>query len=408
MKSRPQGSRYSGFHRIGLGERRRWLAEWLGEPEDELAAGLDGGGLDLSLADRLSENVVGIYSLPFSVATNFLVNGTDVLVPMVCEEPSVVAAASNAARIARAGGGFIVESTEPLMACQIMLECDEPRGVLERILQRKDELIELANSTDPVLVRAGGGAVSLEGREISPPGERPMLVLHLLVDVRDAMGANALNGMGEKIAPEIERIAEAEVRMVILTNRLDHRLTRARVSVPIDALAFSGYSGRRVAEGIVTAWRFARHDPYRAATHNKGILNGIGAVALATANDWRAMEAAAHAHACKSGRYLPLSEWRMDEGGELLEGELEVPLALGTVGGATSVHPQARLALRIARCSSSAELCGIAAACGLANNMAALRALSTEGIQRGHMRLHRRAVAAAGAKKAGGSSRVSV
>lgn len=394
MSEKPT-SRIPGFHKLSVAQRRRLLADWLGCDPAELDGLLDGGGLRLPVAERLSENVVGRYALPFSVAANFLVNGQDALIAMVCEEPSVVAAASNAARLARAGGGFQVEVGKPLMTCQLQLSCAAPEQARQRIEDERRHLLELANRVDPALVSAGGGAVDLQVRSLeAEAGAGSMLVLHLQVDVRDAMGANAVNSMGEALAGEVERISGGRVGLVILTNRLDHRLAEARVSIPAAALAFGDYSGERVRDGIVSASRFAESDPYRAATHNKGILNGVGAVALATGNDWRALEAAAHAHAACAGRYRPLATWRSDGQGRLT-GVLRLPLPLGCLGGATSAHPGARLALRIMKCSTARQLAALAAACGLASNLAALRALSTEGIQRGHMRLHRRALAAA-------------
>jgi len=388
-------SRVPGFHNLTVEQRRRLLAAWLESDEAEVAGLLDSGGLRLEVADRLSENVLGRYSLPFSVASNFQVNGEDVFIPMVCEEPSVVAAASNAARLARAGGGFRVEVGDSLMTCQLQLFCSDCRQARSRLENERQRLLEIANRVDPTLVSLGGGAVDLQVRHLQAEEGEAFLVLHLLVDVLDAMGANAVNSMGEALAPEIERVSGGRVGLVILTNRLDHRQAEARVNIPAAALAFGDYSGERVRDGIVAASRFAEADPYRAATHNKGILNGVGALALATGNDWRALEAAAHAHAARDGRYRPLATWRTDRQGRLA-GVLRLPLPLGCVGGATGAHPTARLALRIMKCSTARRLAALAAACGLASNLAALRALSTEGIQRGHMRLHRRALAAAG------------
>ncbi|MCK4472970.1 MAG: hydroxymethylglutaryl-CoA reductase, degradative, partial [Anaerolineae bacterium] len=349
-------------------------------------------------ADQMIENVVGLHSLPLGIAVNFVVNGRDVLVPMVIEEPSVVAGASFAAKLARAGGGFQAITTAPEMIGQLqVLDVADPHSARFDLLAARDELLALANETDPVIVGLGGGAQGLEVRIFEQTPAGPMLVVHLIFDCRDAMGANAVNTACEALAPRIEQITGGRVGLRILSNLADHRLARARCTVPVEALAFGDFSGERVAQGIVEAWAFAAADPYRAATHNKGIMNGVDAVVIATGNDWRAVEAGAHAYAAHSGRYTSLSTWARDAEGNLA-GTLEMPLAVGIVGGATRVHPTAQVALKILGVQTAQELAEIIASVGLAQNLAALRALATEGIQRGHMRLHARQVAiAAGA-----------
>lgn len=392
-----KNSRLSGFYRLTVQERRALLAEQSGL-DIHRAEEAFGAGLSLHAADHMIENVVGTFSLPVGVALNFLVNGREVHVPMAIEEPSVVAGASFMAKLAREGGGFQSQSSPPEMIGQLqLLDIGNSETARQEILIHKDELLDEANRIDPVLQKAGGGARDLEVRSIDSSPIGPFLAVHLIYDVRDAMGANAVNTACERLAPLIERITGGRVHLRILSNLADRRLTRSRCRVPLRALAFGDYSGEAVRDGIIEAWAFAAADPYRAATHNKGIMNGVDAVVIATGNDWRAIEAGAHAYAARGGRYTSLSTWGKNDQGDLV-GELEMPMAVGTVGGATRVHPGAQGALALMDVKSASELGGIIVAVGLAQNMAALRALATEGIQRGHMSLHARQVAiAAGA-----------
>jgi len=392
-------SRVSGFYNWTLQERLEWVARWADLLDEEVAVLKSAPGLTLDQADRMIENVVGLHGLPLGIALNFQVNGRDVLVPMVIEEPSVVAGASFAAKLARSGGGFRAESTPPEMIGQIqvldLLDLEAARAAVEAARER---ILAHADKVDPVIRRLGGGAQDLEVRALPDTPAGPMLVLHLIYDCRDAMGANAVNTACEALAPLIEEITGGRVGLRILSNLADRRLARAECTVPADALAFGDFPGERVVRGIVEAWGFAAADPYRAATHNKGILNGVDAVAIATGQDWRAIEAGAHAYAARSGRYTSLSTWEQDGDGNLV-GRLEMPLAVGTVGGATRSHPTAQVALKVLGVRTARELAEVMAAVGLAQNLAAIRALATEGIQRGHMTLHARQVAiAAGAQ----------
>ncbi len=356
------------------------------------AALLQGGALAMERANGMIENVVGTFELPLGIATNFQVNGRDYLVPMAVEEPSVVAAASYMARIARGAGGFQAQADRPLMRAQIQaVGVADPHGARQRILQSRDTLITLANSRDHVLINLGGGCVDIEVHVFENTPVGAMVVTHIIVDVRDAMGANTVNTMAELLAPEVEKLTGAKVRLRILSNLADLRLVRARVELPFAALDAGDLDGSDVAQGIVEACALAIIDPYRAATHNKGIMNGIDPVVVATGNDWRAIEAGAHAYAARSGRYSSLTRWEVS--GETLVGSIELPMALGLVGGATKTHPAAQAALRLMQVATANELAEVTAAVGLAQNMAALRALATEGIQRGHMGLHARNIA---------------
>jgi hydroxymethylglutaryl-CoA reductase len=360
------------------------------------------GGIDalpVELANGMIENVIGKFEIPLGVATNFTVNGRDYLVPMAVEEPSVVAAASYMAKIARGCGGFSSSSTRPIMRAQVqILGLADPHGARMRILEAADALIALANSRDKVLIGLGGGCTEIEVHIFDDTPIGPMVVLHLLVDVRDAMGANTVNTMAEMVAPKVEEITGGNVRLRILSNLADKRLVRARVSITPAALSTETLDGAEVARGITEACALAIVDPYRATTHNKGIMNGIDPVVIATGNDWRAVEAGAHAWAARSGRYTSLSRWEVASSGNLI-GTLELPMALGIVGGATKTHPAAQAALRLMGVTSATKLAEVTVAVGLAQNMAALRALSTEGIQKGHMALHARNIAiTAGAK----------
>ncbi len=391
-------SRLPGFYNRTPEERLRLIAEEAQLTTEEQAILGGALGLELEQAAHMIENVVGRHALPLGIATNFVVNGREVLVPMVIEEPSVVAGLSFAAKLAREGGGFRAESDPPRMIGQIqLLDVPSLTETRERILAAKASLLELANARDPVLVRLGGGAQDLQVRLLDETTVGPMLVVHLVHDVRDAMGANAVNTACEGIAPELERLSGGRVGLRILSNLADQRLARARCRVPATSLAMEGLSPAEAVQRILEAQAFAEADPYRATTHNKGIMNGIDAVVLATGNDWRAIEAGAHAYAARSGRYTSLSTWRRDGQGHLV-GTLELPLALGIVGGATRVHPTARVALKILGIETARALAEVVVSVGLAQNFAALRALATEGIQRGHMGLHARQIAiAAGA-----------
>ncbi|MDX3975390.1 hydroxymethylglutaryl-CoA reductase, degradative [Shinella sp.] len=350
-------------------------------------------GLPLALANGMIENVIGTFELPIGIATNFTVNDRDYLVPMAVEEPSVVAAASYMARIARKCGGFQTSSTGPIMRAQVqVLEVPDPYGARARVLREREAIMAAANARDKALISLGGGCRDIEVHVFEETLVGPMIAVHLLVDVRDAMGANTVNTMAETVAPLIETITGGVVRLRILSNYADLRLARAMVSLTPDALKSDDYSGERIARGIVEACAFALVDPYRAATHNKGIMNGIDPVVVATGNDWRAIEAGAHVWAARSGRYTSLTRWEMDAKGNLV-GTLEMPMALGLVGGATKTHPAARAALKILGVETAQELAEVTVAVGLAQNMAALRALATEGIQKGHMALHARNIA---------------
>ncbi|MCX5744955.1 MAG: hydroxymethylglutaryl-CoA reductase, degradative [Proteobacteria bacterium] len=380
-----RSSRLTGFYRLALAERRRQVAEVSGVTLERFAA-IDPGALPLAVADHMIENVIGTYALPFAIAANFVVDGEDVLVPMVVEEPSVVAAASNAARMARPAG-FTSTLTTPSMIGQIQITqvADVVAGAA-RLQAAAGALVEAARALVPRMTDRGGGPTSLEVRTLATDPDGPdggMLVVHLHVDVRDAMGANLVNTLCEALADRIAEIADGEVGLRILSNLTDGRTVTVRCHI-----ADAELGGPAVRAAIAAASRFAELDPYRAATHNKGIMNGIDAVLVATGQDWRAVEAGAHAFASLSGTYRPLAVWREAEGG--LAGELAMPLAVGTVGGALGAHPSARLALEVAHITTADRLAAIAGAAGLATNLAALRALATEGIQRGHMALHAR------------------
>jgi hydroxymethylglutaryl-CoA reductase len=390
-------SRLPGFYDLSVEERADQVAAWAALDEAERSV-LAGAGLAADRAAQMIENVVGTHALPLGIAANWTINGRDYLVPMAIEEPSVVAAASYMARIVRDAGGFHTCSTEPVMIGQMqVLDLPDPWSARFDLLCHKQRLLDLANQVDPLVVSLQGGARDIEARVFPETPLGPMLVLHLLYDTRDAMGANTVNTAAEALAPVVEEITGGRVHLRILSNLADRRLARARCTIPPALLAFGDYGGEQVVQGIVEAYTFASLDPYRATTHNKGIMNGIDAVALACGQDWRAIEAGAHAYAARDGRYTSLSTWTRDRAGNLV-GTLELPLAVGTIGGATRVHPGARVALKILGVHSARELAEVMAAVGLAQNLGALRALSTEGIQRGHMTLHARQVAiAAGA-----------
>ena len=392
-------SRIPGFYNLTLEERRQKLdAMGLLTPE-EFAALVGDAGLTAQQADHMIENVIGTFALPLGIALNFVVNGRKVLVPMAIEEPSVVAAASYMAKLARAGGGFVAHTSAPEMIGQIqVVDVADPEAARLRVLEAREELLAEAATYDPVLQKLGGGPRDLEVRILEHPAIGPFLVVHLIYDVRDAMGANAVNTACERLAPRIEALTGGRVVLRILSNLADRRIARARCTIPVEALAFDGFRGEEVRDGIIAAWAFAAADPYRAATHNKGIMNGIDPVVIATGNDWRAVEAGAHAYAARSGRYTTLTTWGKDAEGNLV-GTIEMPMAVGIVGGATRVHPAAQAALKLMGVRTAGELAEIIVSVGLAQNLGALRALATEGIQRGHMALHARQVAvAAGAQ----------
>jgi hydroxymethylglutaryl-CoA reductase len=399
QRGRRINSQITGFYELNALERLTQVQARVGLSDEETAILQGSKGLDVVQADRMSENVIGTLALPLGIAVNFLVNGRDYLVPMAIEEPSVVAAASHAAKLAREGGGFMAEAAASLMIGQIqVLELDDPEGARRKLLAERERLLAVANEQDPVIVGLGGGARDLEVRIIQKTPVGPMLIIHLIYDCRDAMGANVVNTAVEALAPLVEEITGGQVRLRILSNLADRRLARARAAVPEKALDMEDFAGHEVAHRIVEAYALAAVDPYRAATHNKGIMNGVDALLVATGNDWRAVEAGAHAYAARSGRYGSLSTWERDAAGNLV-GTLELPMALGVVGGATKAHPSARVALKVLGVETAQELAEVAAAVGLAQNLAALRALATEGIQRGHMELHARNMAiAAGAR----------
>jgi hydroxymethylglutaryl-CoA reductase len=391
-------SRISGFYGLPLDERLDKLAEAAGLSFEDIAALRTAHGLTDEQADHMVENAVGTFGLPLGIGLNFVVNDREVLVPMAIEEPSVVAGASFMAKLVRAGGGFTARLSAPEMIGQMqVLDIKDLMAASMQLHEHKAELLAEADAVDPLLKKFGGGARDLEVRIIEESPIGPFLVVHLIYDVRDAMGANAVNTACEKLAAHVEKLTGGRVHLKILSNLADRRLAWVHCTIPVTELAFDHFSGEQVRDGIIEAWAFADADPYRAATHNKGIMNGVDAVVIATGNDWRAIEAGAHAYAARDGRYTSLSTWGRDADGNLT-GELEMPMAVGIVGGATRVHPAAKAALKLMGVQTAAELAGIIVSVGLAQNLAALRALATEGIQRGHMSLHARQVAiAAGA-----------
>ncbi|MET3375027.1 hydroxymethylglutaryl-CoA reductase [Variovorax boronicumulans] len=386
-------SRIPNFRALTPAQRLAHIAQAAALTDDEVALLAQPGALGVERANGMVENVIGTFELPLGVAGNFTVNGRDYLVPMAVEEPSVVAAASFMAKLAREGGGFEASSTGPLMRAQVqVIGITDPYGARLALLRARDEILAVANSRDKVLIGLGGGCRDIEVHVFGDTPRGAMVVMHLIVDVRDAMGANTVNTMAEAVSPLVEKLTGGTVRLRILSNLADLRLARARVRLAPAVLATRERSGEEVVEGVIDAYTFAAIDPYRAATHNKGIMNGIDPVIVATGNDWRAVEAGAHAYACRSGRYTSLTTWEKDAGGALV-GTIEMPMPVGLVGGATKTHPLARLALKILDVKSAQELGEVAVAVGLAQNLGALRALATEGIQRGHMALHARNIA---------------
>ncbi len=389
-KSEPpsrKGSDIGSFYKLSFEERLNAVKEFSGLTDDELSI-LKNGNLPISSAQRMIENVIGVLPVPLGIAVNFLINGRDYLVPMAIEEPSVVAAASHAAKMARPTGGFKTRSTDPIMIGQIQLvRCPQPREAERTIVHAKKQILDKANQQDSTLVSKGGGAKDLRVR-IFPSLTGTMVVVELLVDCRDAMGANVVNTMAESVAPLLEQLSHGKANLRIISNLADKRTATASVLITKEALG-----GEEIVDGIVDAYAFAAADPYRCATHNKGVMNGITAVCLATGNDTRAIESGAHSYASKTGHYSPLTRWSKNKNGDL-EGAIEVPTAVGIIGGITSVHPLAKISLKILGVKTARELGEVMAAVGLAQNLAALRALAAEGIQRGHMSLHARNIAA--------------
>jgi hydroxymethylglutaryl-CoA reductase len=375
-------SRIPGFYKLPMVERATIVKKLAGLTDDEARAIADTGGLPAEVADRMIENVIGGITVPMAIALNFRVNGRDYLVPMAIEEPSVVAAASNAAKMARMKGGFTVTNTGSLMVGQIqVVNVANPKRARRSLLAKRDEIIKKANEQDPVLVSLGGGAKEF-GAKVLSTVKGPMVVAELVVDTGDAMGANAVNTMAEAVAPMVEELTGGRVLLRIISNLADRRLVRATAVFGKKAIG-----GEKVVDGIVRAYAFADADPYRCATHNKGIMNGVVAVGTACGQDTRALEAGAHSYASRAGRYKPLTTWEKNSNGDLV-GRLEMPMAVGLVGGASKTNPAAKAAVKILGVAKATELAEVMGAVGLAQNFAALRALAREGIQKGHMKLH--------------------
>src|SRR5467141_3344556 len=387
VKSLGRRSNIGSFYKLSVEERLHLVQEFSGLSDEEVRT-LKTGALPVPSAQRMIENVVGVLPIPLGIAVNFLVNDKDYLIPMAIEEPSVVAAASHAAKMARARGGFKTSSTEPIMIGQVQLiKCPSPRDAEKAVLSSKQEPLNKANQQDPTLVSKGGGAKDLRVR-ILPSLAGTMVIAELLVDCRDAMGANVVNTMAEAVAPILEKLSGGNANLRIISNLADKRIARATARFSKEDLG-----GEDIVDGIVQAYAFAAADPYRCATHNKGVMNGVTAVCLATGNDTRAIEAGAHAYCARNGNYSPLTTWKKDKNGDL-QGRLEIPIAAGVIGGITAVHPVAKVSLKILGVKSAKELGEVMASVGLAQNLAALRALAAEGIQRGHMSLHARNIAA--------------
>ncbi len=396
-----KSSRIPGFYKKTLEERKKLIYDMYSFTEEELDVLESKAPLTDDTADHMIENVIGTFQLPLGLGLNFLINGKEYIVPMAIEEASVVASASHIAKIVRDAGGFVAESSERLMIGQIqVVGCSDFQEAKRTILENKQVLLDAANDAYPSIKARGGGAEDLDVRILNEQEDSPyskMLIIHLYVDTVDAMGANLINTMAESIAPLVEELTKGKVYLRILSNLADRSLARSRCVIPPDLLKTGEFSGEEVRDGVILAYEFAASDPYRAATHNKGIMNGIDPIVIATGNDWRAVEAGAHAYAVKDGQYTSMSTWWKDEEGNLV-GELELPMSLGIVGGATRVHPMAKMALKLLDVESAKELAEVIVSVGLAQNLGALKALATEGIQRGHMSLHSRSVAmAAGA-----------
>jgi hydroxymethylglutaryl-CoA reductase len=393
VEARPS-SRISGFYRMSMPERLEYLrAHGIIDDDDVRQLSARTGGLKPATANKMVENCVGVFELPLGLGLNFTINGRDYVVPMAVEEPSVIAAVSHCAKLVRRGGGFESRCDSNIMIGQVqVVGCDDFEAAKRAVEEARAELLALANGFEPKMVERGGGAKDLEVRLLDNGDYQKMLVVHLHVDAVDAMGANLVNTMAEGIAPRVEALTGGRVFLRILSNLADKRLVVSRCEIPFEHLGWKGYSGEEVAFGVARASEFAESDPYRATTHNKGIMNGISSVCIATGNDWRAVEAGAHAYCARDGQYRPMATWFVDDGH--LVGELEVPMQVGTVGGPIRLHPTVQLAHRILRVETAGELAEVMGAVGLAQNLGALKALATEGIQRGHMSLHARSVAA--------------
>nr|AIE98324.1 3-hydroxy-3-methylglutaryl-coenzyme A reductase (mvaA) [uncultured marine group II/III euryarchaeote KM3_05_F04]AIF20139.1 hydroxymethylglutaryl-CoA reductase, degradative (mvaA) [uncultured marine group II/III euryarchaeote KM3_88_E02] len=390
-----ENSRLKGFYKLSVEERRNMVAELSGLDAEGVSALAATGELSEAAADRIIENVIGTLALPVGVATNFIVDGEHYLVPFALEEPSVVAAASNMAKRCHAKGGFVSNNTDPIMIGQIqVVGCEDPFGAKEAVLSAVDELVAACNEVDPILVKFGGGCKGLEARVLDTDSG-PMVIVHILVDCRDAMGANAVNTMAESIAPRVESITGGTVILRIISNLAVHRLARVSATFTPEEMANSGESveeGAKVIDGIIQAYHFAAADPFRATTHNKGIMNAISAIAVACGQDWRAIESGAHSYASHERTYSSLTHWEKDDDGNLV-GSIELPMAVGLVGGAVRVHPTAKANVAIMGARTADELAKVIAAAGIAQNLGALRALATVGIQAGHMKLHARNMA---------------
>lgn len=381
-------SRIPGFHKLTVEERLNKVKEFAALTDEDIALFNKRAHLDISTADRMIENVIGTFEMPLGIATNMIINEKEYLIPLVVEESSVVAGLSNAANMARSGGGFFTSNSGPIMIAQIQaVNLPDPFGAKMKIYEKRDEILQISNQQDPILVKLGGGARDLEVRVLDTKAG-PMVITHLIVDTRDAMGANAVNTMAEALAPFIEEWTGGKVYLRILSNLADRRLVRARVRVKKDAIK----GGEEVVDGIIYAWAFADTDPYRAATHNKGIMNGITPLIIATGNDFRAIEAGAHSYAARTGLYRSMTHWEKDKNGDLV-GTIELPMAVGLVGGATALHPLAKIVIKILGVETATELGEIIGAVGLCQNLAALRVLAAEGVQKGHMSLHAKNIA---------------
>ena len=390
-----ENSRLKGFYRLSVSERRELLRDLAGLSDEQVEAWAQTGELSESAADRIIENVVGTLALPVGVATNFIIDDEHYLVPFALEEPSVVAAASNIAKRCHAKGGFVSDNTDPIMIGQIqVVECADAEASKQAVLDAKDELIERCNEVDPILVRFGGGCKDLEARVLDTESGQ-MVIVHILVDCRDAMGANAVNTMAETIAPRVEALTGGTVILRIISNLAVHRLARVSATFTAAELSDTGddaEAGGKVIDGIIQAYHFAKADPFRATTHNKGIMNAISAIALACGQDWRAIESGAHSYAAHERTYTSLTHWEKDTDGNL-HGSIELPMAVGLVGGAVTVHPTAKANIALLGVRSADDLAKVIAAAGMAQNLGALRALATVGIQAGHMKLHARNMA---------------